>query len=232
MPAPPWIQTFSGLVMHPLDSKPEEICIEDIAHALSNLCRFTGHTREFYSVAEHSVRVSWAVPHEQAHRGLMHDATEAYREDLPSPITRDERLVAYRVAELELDLVIRKRFGLGGAHGQAVHDADKALLATEARDLLGPTPKTWESLPKPLPGEIRPWPANEARERFLGRFAELALEDFDQALGRCGTCGGAVRLNRKPLVRSLWKAPCCDCGGDWKHARWIGTTPPKGSRHG
>ena len=50
-----WIQTFTGKRMYPLDPKPEDICIEDIAHALSNICRFTGHTKKFYSVGEHSI---------------------------------------------------------------------------------------------------------------------------------------------------------------------------------
>lgn len=226
-----WIQTFSGLVMHPLDAKPEEICIEDIAHALSNMCRFTGHTREFYSVAEHSVRVSWAVPHYAALSGLMHDATEAYLVDLSSPVKRDESMVKYRVAELELDKVIRTKFGLP-EQPKSVHEADRTLLFTEARDLLGPAPKLWtDPAAAPLKGRIVPWSPWEARERFLGRYAELMLQG-PHALQRCGTCGGAKRFRPTgtPLVRALWKAPCCECEGDWRHARWIGCPQPEGSR--
>ena len=83
-----WIQTMSGVIFYPLDPRPEEIRIEDIAHALSHQCRFAGHCREFYSVAEHSVRVSRELPQEFMLWGLLHDASEAYLVDLPRPIKR------------------------------------------------------------------------------------------------------------------------------------------------
>src|SRR5271165_7548492 len=83
-----WIQTYTGRVMYPLDPRPEEINIIDIAHALSNLCRFTGHVRTFYSVAEHSVRVSQHCDPKDALWGLLHDASEAYLADMSRPMKR------------------------------------------------------------------------------------------------------------------------------------------------
>ena len=73
-----WIQTYLGIQFWPLDPRPEEVMLFDIAHSLSNMCRFTGHCREFYSVAQHSVIVSQNVPREDAAWGLLHDASEAY----------------------------------------------------------------------------------------------------------------------------------------------------------
>ncbi|MFN9113590.1 MAG: phosphohydrolase, partial [Bacteroidota bacterium] len=70
-----WIQTFSGIAFWPLDPKPEHVRIADIAHALSMKCRYNGHTRKFYSVAEHSVLVSRHVPEEDALWALLHDAS-------------------------------------------------------------------------------------------------------------------------------------------------------------
>src|ERR1017187_10636100 len=78
------ITTFSGIHFWPLLPNPADIRIEDIAHALSNQCRFAGHAREFYSVAEHSVRVSQLCPPEDALWGLLHDASEAYLTDVPA----------------------------------------------------------------------------------------------------------------------------------------------------
>ena len=78
-----WMQTHSGIQFWPLDPRPEDILIEDIAHALSNQCRFAGHCCFHYSVAQHSVLVSENVPAQDAMWGLLHDAGEAYLVDLP-----------------------------------------------------------------------------------------------------------------------------------------------------
>lgn len=81
-----WIQTFSGRQFFPLEPRVEDVCIEDIAHGLSNLCRYAGHCECFYSVAQHCLLVSRVVPREHALRGLLHDASEAYLIDVPRPI--------------------------------------------------------------------------------------------------------------------------------------------------
>lgn len=88
-PTGPWIQTVSGKRFYLLDPRPEMICLEDIAHALGQLCRFTGHTRSFLSVAEHSVTVSHLLkPFGPAAElaGLLHDAAEAYIGDVNNPL--------------------------------------------------------------------------------------------------------------------------------------------------
>ena len=81
-----WIQTFTGRKVYPLALKPSDVCVEDIAHALSMKCRFNGHCREFYSVAEHSTRVAMILPKGKQVFGLLHDAAEAYLPDVCAPI--------------------------------------------------------------------------------------------------------------------------------------------------
>ena len=103
-----FIQTFTGRMFWPIDPQPDEVDIEDIAHALSNVCRFCGHTREFYSVAQHSVLVSEIVPAAFALEGLLHDATEAYISDVARPVK--PYLTNYKEIEINLYRAIAKRF--------------------------------------------------------------------------------------------------------------------------
>jgi hypothetical protein len=166
-----WIQTWTGRVFRPLDPAPASIDIHDIAHSLALQCRFNGHCRAFYSVAEHSVRVSHAVPTEHALWGLLHDATEAYLSDLPRPIK--SQLPGYRAAEDRLMAALAAHFGLPWPMPAAVHAADNALLATEQRDLMVPAPAPWGIPAAPLPERIEPLPWEAAERAFLDRFAEL-----------------------------------------------------------
>ena len=166
-----WIQTYTGLVMYPLDPRPEEICIKDIAHALSNLCRFTGHCQTFYSVAEHSVRVCLEVPAPDALWGLLHDASEAYLNDMSRPMKRySEFGIPYRAVEARLMEVIAQRFGLVGPMPESVKHADTVLLMTEKRDLMHGCNKPWEDTAEPLAQEITPWISQKAYGKFLTQF--------------------------------------------------------------
>jgi 5'-deoxynucleotidase YfbR-like HD superfamily hydrolase len=171
-----WIQTYSGLSMFPLDPIPEEIAIEDIAHALSNLCRFTGHVRSFYSVAEHSVRVSWACEIEHALWGLLHDASEAYLSDISSPMKRSSQFgKLYMQAEANLMRVICLKFNLELAMPTNVKACDARMLATERRDLLGPCNRKWRAIDSwaPYDGRIIPQSPEMAKQLFLTRFQQL-----------------------------------------------------------
>jgi len=84
-----WIQTISGRKFPLAEPDPNQIDIEDIAHALSMLCRFNGHCTQFYSVAEHSMHVSHEISNDLALAGLLHDAAEAYLGDVPSPLKKE-----------------------------------------------------------------------------------------------------------------------------------------------
>ena len=172
-----WMQTYTQRQFWPLDPRPEEIDVLDIAHALSHLCRFAGHVTRFYSVADHCVRVSrLAAPDDRALAlaGLLHDATEAYVVDVPRPLKRF--LPGYAEIEARVARCVEVRFGLeiGILDHPAVKGWDEVLLATEARDLMGgESAGKWHLRAQPLPQRIAPMPSELARAAFLERFEEL-----------------------------------------------------------
>jgi hypothetical protein len=169
-----WIQTYTGRQFWPLDPRPDEIFIEDIAHSLSNQCRYSGHCESFYSVAQHSVLVSWAVPQEYAMWGLLHDAAEAYLVDLPRPLKRfSEMGTLYRGIEAQLMLQVCSRFGLDIVEPECVKYADNVLLMTEKRDLMKHAPAKWVETAVPLNERIYPAEPREAKAMFLRRYYAL-----------------------------------------------------------
>ena len=169
----PWIQTYSGRRFNPTDPNPEAIVIQDIAHALSNICRFTGHCSSFYSVAQHSVMVSYICNQENALYGLLHDGAEAFCQDIASPIKKTIEFAAYRQVEKRIQDAVYKRFGLSENEPADVKRADLLLLATESRDLMSPLRHDWNLDIRPLPFKIVPLLPNEAKVLFLERFTEL-----------------------------------------------------------
>lgn len=138
-----WIQTYSGLQAHPLDLQPNEICIEDIAHALSNICRFTGHCKEFYSVAQHSVNVALYCHLPNGLWGLLHDASEAYICDIASPIKHSVPFTYYRKIEKNVMKAILKKFNLPLREPEEVKQIDHEMVILEAKQL-GLYSHAWE----------------------------------------------------------------------------------------
>lgn len=168
-----WIQTFTGRRFDPIDPVEGAIVIDDVAHSLSNQCRFTGHVKKFYSVAQHCVLVSYICDEKDALHGLLHDASEAYLVDIPRPLKRSGKFAAYLEMEDHLQKMIYKRFGLTIEEPAGVKRADTALLATEARDLMSPLHKDWAQPVEPLPFKIIPLPPQEAKDLFMKRFFQL-----------------------------------------------------------
>jgi hypothetical protein len=169
-----WCQTFTGKQFWPLEPNSQDVCLEDIAHALALQCRFNGHCRCFYSIAEHSLRVTQILPPELQLLGLFHDAAEAYVGDMVRPLKR--QLPAFEVAEREVWAVLAAKFGLPESLPREVVHADNTLLATEARDIMAPTPAPWVPLPDPLPERIVPWNWRYAESYFLQRARQLGVE--------------------------------------------------------
>jgi 5'-deoxynucleotidase YfbR-like HD superfamily hydrolase len=179
-PAPgPYLQTVSGRWVNPFDPDPAQIDPGDIARALANQCRFGGHSRTFYSVAQHSVIVAELVEQrggdvEDVFAALMHDATEAYLGDMPHPLKHRSALgSAFKTAEDQLERVIRRRFAIKPDVPE-VKRADRALLATERRAFSAES-WHWPELEgvEPLELELEAWSPDEAAEAFARRYAEL-----------------------------------------------------------
>ena len=169
--------TYSGIVFRPLEPEPNMIVIEDIAHALANSCRYTGHVKRFYSVAQHSVHTASLLEifgsKELEFWALMHDASEAYLSDLARPIKQQPELGdVYRACEERLMYAVAERFGLEMPMPKEVHWADDVLLRAEQRDLMpGEYPR--EEADIYWPWEIESWLPEDAEAMFLERFRVL-----------------------------------------------------------
>lgn len=195
-----WIRTFRGIKFHPLDIKPEDIDIDDIAHALSLVNRFTGHTQTAYSVAEHSVRVMLCVQDlatDEIHyvpttsaadsqrkiwllmlEALLHDASEAYLADIARPIKMLPEMEPYRKLEKGVEKAIAAKYGLPFPMSKIVKRADEILLCTEARDLMTLGTLDWILREAPLTETIKPWSADLAEYRFHQEY-RLLMDRLD-----------------------------------------------------
>lgn len=176
-----WIQTFTGRQFWPLSPHVDDIVIEDIAHALSNKCRYGGHTRRFYSVAEHSVLVARRASPEHRLTALLHDASEAYLADVPRPVK--PFLTGYAALEQTLDEVIAERFGLTYPWPHEVHELDCRILIDERDALMAPCPVDWNLPYAPLGLKPFTWPPEYAERQFMAAFNLYTAERQFPAAG-------------------------------------------------
>lgn len=171
------MQTYTGKAFWPLDPRPEEVDIQDIAHALGSLCRYTGHCRDFYSVAEHSVEVSKLVPPEHALCALLHDAPEAYCNDIARPLKRN--MPEYKGIENRIWEAVADRFKLARDMPAVIHAADNAILAVEIKLLMKAAPAglAWGKFENPAIDttgvRIECLSPRRAKYAFLDRYVEL-----------------------------------------------------------
>lgn len=200
------MQTVSGAMFCPLEPRPADINIHDIACALGNLCRYGGHLRMFYSVAQHSVYVSqraedlmrrgrWdkGTPDlvmQAGWWGLMHDAAEAYLGDVIWPLKRTAEWAFYGELEERMERAILERFGveLDWRVRAAVKWADSEVLLGETRDLIGAAEWAWERVGAegmvPYPRKrIEPMAPMRARVLFLDRWRWLTPWGADPEAG-------------------------------------------------
>lgn len=171
-----WCQTYSGQRAHVCNLAPEQINLLDIAHSLTLQRRFGGHSREPWSVAEHSMLVAWIVEHKLGRadlvpQALLHDASEAYLVDVPRPAKCSRFLDGYRTLEGDVSARVLARFGLPTKLDAAVKVADEIALATEADRFMQPYAADWCLREEPLSRseiELIPGDWRVVRERFLG----------------------------------------------------------------
>ncbi len=174
------VETFSGRYINLQRLSSRDICIEDIAHGLSMLCRFAGQCRSFYSVAEHSVLVAGEVERTNPDKpmlileALLHDASEAYVGDIRSPLKKLEWMAPVRTLERDIQQRVWEHFGLfhSPESSKIIQLWDLAVLKCEARELLGSRGHGWH-LPEDLPeiqGLIHRWSPEKAEQEYLALF--------------------------------------------------------------
>jgi hypothetical protein len=182
-----WIQTHSGKALDLRCPDPRDIDVADIAHALSMICRYNGHTNRHYSVAEHCCHVSdWVnLPgygRGGALAGLLHDASEAYVGDLTYPMQLaigSPARAAVQSLHAAVSGAILEHLGLAGwvqLDHPEVKRIDRQILLDERNALMGPPPMAWDVRGDPLGVTIHGWAPERARNEWLSRLTRLTTE--------------------------------------------------------
>jgi hypothetical protein len=177
-----WIQTYTGRKFDVLNPRAEDVCWIDIAHSLAHQCRFNGHTKQFYSVAHHSVLASHHVPERFALYALLHDAAEAYIGDMPKPVKN--LFPEFEALEIRILAAVFEKAGIDPRNEEAwswVVGIDQRLLMTERDQLMGAPPEPWfldhpDLSPQRVPVTISGEPDFEIyKGRFLRRLVQLGV---------------------------------------------------------
>ncbi len=174
MQTPTWIRTYSGKKFQIFDPKQKDILIEDIAHSLSLICRFTGHTEELYSVGQHSLLVMELCPDELKLEGLTHDFPEAYVTDLATPIKK--QLPSYKVMEDNLHVAIAKKFHLQFPMPNIIKEIDTEVFHMEWAFLMERNKKVKSGKFRMERDDFRILPPKEVERRIIENFNKLHAE--------------------------------------------------------
>jgi 5'-deoxynucleotidase YfbR-like HD superfamily hydrolase len=175
------VRTFMGKMIDPFNPDPDQITLVDIAHSLSNLCRWNGHTMKYYSVAEHSIFVQNMVQsREDKLAAMLHDASEAYISDVTRPVKH--RLKNYFDVEFELMVVISRKFGFQFPLSTAVKEADEYALR-------------WEWVNIVTAERVSTMTPREAKHAFLGIMDILTSNNAPENGNHCFVCKKLVPEN-------------------------------------
>jgi len=177
-----WIALASGRPWYPLDPRPDEVTVEEIAHHLSNICRYTGATLWHYPVSQHAVlmcrwlRSAGHGPMIQM-QALHHDDPEALSGfgDIVRPVKRMVPLIS-EIEDNIWNVVIAPKFGLPFELDPAVTEADLRICADEKEHVLEPAAIPWKSNPEPLGISIFYWSQGEAKAQYLSEHYRLQEE--------------------------------------------------------
>lgn len=174
--ASPFQMSYSGEYFYIDHPDLNTYDIEDIAHSLSNICRWNGHCRYFYSVAEHSIACAEMAPEEYQLEALLHDAAEAYIGDIPKPIKNHFPQIK-AVEDKLLERIFRK-YNCRWPLPPEVHEVDLRMLVTEALEIMPNFDAEIWGLTGVQPYDevyIDPglYDPNEAKENFLEMFYAL-----------------------------------------------------------
>lgn len=171
-----WIGLLSGAQFN--YNKPEEsdVTLDDLASALSNICRFSGHLPTFYSVAQHLVNTSRIVSVEFAFDALMHDTAEAFTNDLPTPLKWT--LPIFKELETKIETAMSKKFSFNYPYPKEVKQADTEMLILEKLyvkldDRVWPMYEGIEVDHLIDKVDLKGWQPQRAKREFLERYHEL-----------------------------------------------------------
>lgn len=173
-----WMETHSGLQFNYVFLDPQAVSIPDIAHALSHMCRYNGHVKRFYSVAEHCVHLAQFV---RAHGGeseqqlvaLFHDGAEAYLADVVRPAKR--RIPQYMALEGAVDAAVAYAIGHVHPFPNWLKELDTRILVDERAQAMNPSPHAWAvDGMDPLGVRIRMWRPYKAKRMFLREYRRVA----------------------------------------------------------
>jgi hypothetical protein len=175
-----YIETISGVAFHFADPQQDEIRVADIAWSLSNQCRYTGHVRQFYSVAEHCCLLydfaqSQGITDKKFLRTLlMHDASEAYLTDIARPIKA--HIPDYKRLEVKIETAIAERCNLTYPYPADVKELDTRILMDERAQVMGESENVWGVVAEPLGVTLNFWTPKQANRAYVDRYLETISE--------------------------------------------------------
>lgn len=201
------MHTFTGRRFWPLDPRPEDVCVEDIAHALALQTRFGGHCLRFYSVAEHCVHLARAASPDAALWLLLHDGSEAYLSDMVRPLKR--HMPEYRAIEDRVAWVVYEAFDLDpGMEPAEVKERDCRILIDERAQVMLSTGEAWHygGATEPLGVTLQFWTPEQAEREFLATFAELTGRPFTIPASAAPRADSAERTagDVRMILARLW----------------------------